>query len=104
MKYLTLPQVKKLLEKAQKERELSYMQKLALEQAQKLSKLTLTKSESLVEELKKIERITEPLAYKIADLLPSTLEELRAVFVKERFNLSSEELNSILELVKKYKG
>ncbi|MDI6856348.1 MAG: RNA polymerase Rpb4 family protein [Candidatus Thermoplasmatota archaeon] len=104
MKYLTLPQVKKLLEKAQKERELSYIQKLALEQAQKLSKLTLTKSESLVEELKKIERITEPLAYKIADLLPSTLKELRAVFVKERFSLSSEELNSILELVKKYKG
>ncbi|MEW6069136.1 MAG: RNA polymerase Rpb4 family protein [Candidatus Thermoplasmatota archaeon] len=103
MIYFSLPQVKKLLEKAQKERELSYTQKLALEQAQKLSKLTPSKSESLVEELKKVERITEPLACKIADLLPADTEELRAVFAKERFNLTTEELDNILEIIKKYR-
>jgi DNA-directed RNA polymerase subunit F len=103
MKYLSLSQVKKLLEAAQKGSELSYSQKLALEQAQKLSKLTASKSENLIKELEKQEHITEPLAIKIADMLPTDIEGLRVIFAKERFSLSSEELNNILELVKKYK-
>jgi DNA-directed RNA polymerase subunit F len=103
MKYLTLAEVKKILENAQKERELSYEQKLALEHAQKFSKLSVSKAKDLIEDLQKLERITDPLIYKIADLLPSELEDLKALFAKERFTLSNEELNTILGLVKKYK-
>lgn len=103
MKYLSLAEVKKILEKEQKARELTYEQKLALEHAQKFSTLSLRDIESFVTQLRKIEKITEHLAYKIVDLLPADPEAVRAIFAKERFTLTQEELGLIIDLVKKYK-
>lgn len=102
MKHLTLPEAKKMLEKNQKERELSYEQRLALEHALKISRLTASKAENLVKELRKIEKITEPIACKIADILPQDPDAVRAIFAKERFNLSPEEISFIIETVGKY--
>jgi DNA-directed RNA polymerase subunit F len=43
--------------------------------------------------------MTPEIALKIADIGPVTKDELRAIYAKERFTLSEEELNGILEIV-----
>ena len=57
----------------------------------------------MVEELVEIERITEPIAYKIADILPTHPEEVRAIIAKERFTLEEEEIKKIFKIVEKNK-
>jgi DNA-directed RNA polymerase subunit F len=47
----------------------------------------------------KLEKMKEDIAYRIANLMPRTRDELRAIYAKERFNLTTEELDEILELV-----
>ncbi|HOD85457.1 MAG TPA: RNA polymerase Rpb4 family protein, partial [Methanoculleus sp.] len=54
---------------------------------------------ALVAELMKLEKMKEDIAYRIANLMPRTRDELRAIYAKERFNLTTEELDEILELV-----
>lgn len=50
-------------------------------------------------ELMKLEKMTREIAVKIADVRPITKDELRAIYAKERFTLSEEELDGILEIV-----
>ena len=52
----------------------------------------------MVEELNKLEKMSPDIAIKIADIRPKTRDELRAIYAKERFNLSEEELDAILEI------
>lgn len=52
----------------------------------------------MVAELMKLEKMTRTIAVKIADIRPVTKDELRAIYAKERFNLSEEELSNILEI------
>jgi DNA-directed RNA polymerase subunit F len=102
VKYVSLSEVKNLLEKEEKKRELTYEQKLALEHAKHFSKLGITKAKKMVEELVKLERITEPFAFKIVDILPMHPEEVRAIFAKERFTLEDDEVKKIIKIVEKY--
>lgn len=95
-KFVTLAEVKEMLEDAKKERELNYEQNRALEHCQKFAKLDAKK---LVEELVKLD-IDERVATKIADLCPRTPDEVAAIFAKERSQFK--EPNRILEVVSKY--
>ena len=102
-KYVSLSEVKNLLEKEEKKRELTYEQKLALEHAKHFSIIGVTKAKKMADELTKLERITEPFAYKIVDILPTHPEEVRAIFAKERFTLEDDEIKKILKIVEKYR-
>lgn len=102
-RYLSLAEVKNLLEKEAKKRELSYEQNLALEHAKHFSQLTMTKAKKMADELMKLERISEPFAYKIVDILPMHPDEVRAIFAKERFTLEDDEIKKILKMVEKYR-
>jgi DNA-directed RNA polymerase subunit F len=100
---LSLAEVKKLLEKEKSSREeLMPEQKLALQHAESFARLTHAKTKKLVKELAKIEQISEQNAFKIADILPKYSEEVRAIFSKERFTLSKEDVEKVLKLVEKY--
>ncbi len=101
-KLASLSEVKNLLSKGEKDSDLTYEQRLALEHAQQFAKLNVTKINSLIKDLMKMERISEQLAYKIAELLPQYPEEVRPIFAKERFTLEENETKNIIELVKKY--
>jgi DNA-directed RNA polymerase subunit F len=102
VKYISLVEVKNLLEKEEKKRELTYEQKLALEHAKHFSILSATKAKKMVEELTQLERITEPFAYKIVDILPKHPEEVRAIFAKERYTLEDTEIKKIIKIVENY--
>ena len=102
-KLVSLSEVKNILKKVSKERkELSYEQRIALEHAQKFAKLPVKKTQDLIKELTKLERIEEIHAYKIADLLPTTEDDVKAIFAKERFTLNESEIKNILKVVGKY--
>ena len=100
---VSISEVKNILRKISKDRdELIYEQKIALEHANKFAKLSVKKAEGLISELKKLEFIQEKHAYKIADLLPKTEEDIKTIFAKERLSLGESEIKKILEVVGKY--
>ena len=102
-RHLTLAEIKEELEKAQKERgALLNEQTLALEHAKKFTKLTAKRSRELVKDLMELEKVSEPLAIKITDLMPRHNDDLQALFSKERMTLVKEEMEKILETVRKY--
>lgn len=98
-KYLTLAEVKDMLENAKKERELNYEQARALEYCQKFAKLNADKAREMVEELTKT-GIEERVAVKIADFCPKTEDEIAAIFAKEKNQ--PKETKTIIEIVSRY--
>ena len=64
--------------------------------------LPAEKSRALVEELLTLDKVRNDIAVKIANVLPRTNDELRAIYAKERFTLSKDELQAILNVVAKY--
>ena len=81
------------------EEEMSYELRKSIEHANQLSKTSSERARALVVELLKLEKMKEDIAYRIANLMPRTRDELRAIYAKERFNLTAEELDEILDLV-----
>jgi DNA-directed RNA polymerase subunit F len=103
VKYVSLAEVKNTLRKISKERpELLYEQRIALEHAERFSTLNAKQTKDLIAELLKQEHIEEIHAYKIADILPRTIDDVKAIFAKERISPNEKESKTILELVSKY--
>ena len=112
-RYVTLAEVRDLLEEVAESRKgtagmlededvLLASQKAALDHAQKVATISLEDANKLIEEVSKLEEVTDTIAVKIADLLPQYPEEVRAIFSKERITLSNDEINQIIEIVGKY--
>ena len=102
-KIVSLAEVKNILKKISKERkELLYEQKIALEHAEKFVKLSVKETKDLITKLVKLDHVEEIHAYKIADILPNTEDDVKAIFAKERYTPNDKEIKNILEIVKKY--
>ena len=102
-KIVSLAEVKNILKKTSKDRkELSYEQRIALEHAQKFAKLPVKKTQDLIKELSKHENLEEVHAYKIADMLPTTNDDVKAIFAKERYTPSEGDIKNILNIVRKH--
>ncbi|MDS0299226.1 RNA polymerase Rpb4 family protein [Halogeometricum sp. S1BR25-6] len=106
--YQTTSEVKDLLEDveaeraADEERELRYELARAIEHVNRFAVLDAGESRELVEELLELEKVDEKTAFKIADLLPQSRDELRAVYAQERYALDGDELDDVLNVVAKY--
>ncbi|MFQ5908629.1 MAG: RNA polymerase Rpb4 family protein [Thermoplasmata archaeon] len=101
--YLTLAEVRELLEKEKEDRgELSPEQGYALQHAEAFARLPPKKAKKMVQGLLELEFMSPANAVKIVDLMPTEPEEVRAVFSKERFTLSKEDIERVLNLVEKY--
>ena len=103
IKPVSLAEVKNILTKVSKDRkEMLYEQKIALEHAQKFAKLSVKKTEDLIKELQKLDFISESHAYKIADILPMSEDDIKAIFAKERVTINENDAKKILEIINKY--
>ena len=103
VKPVSISEVKSILKKIEKEREeLLYEQKIALDHAHKFAKLSVKTTKDLINELIKLGFLKEIHAYKIADILPLTDDDIKTLFAKERINLSDKEIKQILDIVNKY--
>ncbi|GGN87081.1 MULTISPECIES: RNA polymerase Rpb4 family protein [Haloarcula] len=106
--YLTVAETKEILEDlemeraADEEREMRYELKRAIEHVNRFALLDPEESLEFVEQLQELEKVDEATAYKIANLRPLDRDELRAVFAQERYTLTGEELDDILDIVKQY--
>ena len=56
----------------------------------------------LAKELMEVPLMSRANAVKIADLLAGHPDDVRAVFAKERFSLSKEDVDRVVEIVGKY--
>jgi len=102
-KPVSLAEVKNILRKISKERkELIYEQRIALEHAERFSTLSAKQTKDLIAELLKQDHIEEIHAYKIADILPRNVDDVKAIFAKERISPNEKEIKTIIELVDKY--
>jgi DNA-directed RNA polymerase subunit F len=101
---VTLPELRSVLlgvesERIAAEKEMSYEFRRCIEHANQLAKTTPEKSRALVGELSRMEKMKPEIAFRIANIMPKTRDEVRAIFAKERFTLSPEEIDKIIELV-----
>lgn len=94
-------EAKKILERKEKEAELKFEQKNALEVLRKFVIPDPEKVNALVNELKAVEKLREKQIIAIANLLPEDNDDLRAVLGKEFNFFTPEEAEKILEIVRK---
>ena len=103
--YVTLAEVRELLEAEAEIRgydNLLQSQKAALDHAQTVCSISLEQANAIVEEVSQIDFVTEPVAYKIADILPRYPEDVRAIFSKERVTLEPAQIQQIIDIVEKH--
>ena len=102
-RYVTLSEVKQLLEEAAATRELTADQKLAFDHVNKVSKLDVESAKKLQADLSKLGFISDALCAKIVDMMPSHADDVRILFSKERMVLEKKYIEQILSTVQKYR-
>jgi len=101
-KYVSLAEVKVMLDSESNKKELGTAQRSALEHSQALTSLSADDIGNLTKEVRALKFMTDYAAYKIGDILPRYPEDIRAIFAKERVNLSADDIKQIIEIVGKY--
>ncbi len=101
---LTLAEVKEILSRIVEERreqglEVGYGFRKALHHADQFSQISGEKSRELINRLLELEKMKPVIAVRIADLLPQSRDEIRSIYAKEKYTLSNEELDQILDYV-----
>lgn len=93
-----LTEVQKILEERQKAGDFGFEQQTSLEYAKKFGR---EKSEELIKELEKVEKLKPETAIKIADIRPKSAGTLMAILAKDKIDATEAEIKEILEKVKK---
>ena len=83
-------------------RTLSYELRKSIDHADTLGKCSVDTAKALYEELVVLEKITPTIAARIVNIMPASREEVRAIYAKERFVLVTEDVNQILDIIRKY--
>ncbi|HVO77704.1 MAG TPA: RNA polymerase Rpb4 family protein [Methanomassiliicoccales archaeon] len=100
---ITLAEVKELLEDEQKKRpELTPEQKVSLDHAGRMARLTSSQANKLKKDLKELGFVPDMVIVKVVDILPEYPEDVRALFAKERLILDKKQIDALLAAVKKY--
>ena len=101
---ITLAELKEVLAQVAEARqgdatEMAYELRRSIDHATHLARNTPEQARDLVAALLALEKMKPDIAYRIANIMPRTRDELRAIYAKERFTLTGEELDQILTLV-----
>ena len=97
---VSVAEAKELITKRMKDGELNYEQTLASEHSEKFANGTSKSIKKKIDEIvKKNEKIPLETAVKIIDIEPKTLSTLKLIMLKDKVDLSDEELSDILKLV-----
>jgi DNA-directed RNA polymerase subunit F len=95
---ISIPEVKQLLiARAKDGDELSYMQRIALEHAQLVTKISAESAKSLIEELMEKFRLSDKAALTLANFMPNTIDEIQQLLGKEIVAMETETVEEILE-------
>ncbi len=100
--WLTVSEAKEMLDRVKEERseeELGYELKKAIRHVDAFAKMDAGKSRDLTNNLLNLEKMKPEIAIRIADILPNTRDELRSIYAKERFVLTTEDLDQMLDII-----
>lgn len=98
-KPVTLSEVRRILEKQEKERgELTYEQKITLDYAKEFGKMAASKVKDAMKEFTEM-GVDDKAAAKLIDIRPKTKEEVKIIFEKVRFDLKDAQIKKILDTV-----
>jgi len=101
-RFVSWTEAKAILLKKEKEKELGYEQKNALEHLRKYAKLSSKAMKEMEEELKAIEKLKEKHRVMIMNFLPQSEEELKLIFHNETTLISDEDRKKIVSIAKKF--
>lgn len=101
-KPISMPEAKEIMLKKEKQGELNYEQKLALEHLKNFTKISEKDSKKLEADISDIIKMSPETLAQILNVLPKNPDELRMIFAREKFSLKEEEIKKILDLIAKY--
>jgi DNA-directed RNA polymerase subunit F len=93
---ISLPEVKKLLLDRAQEDELSYMQRIALEHAQLVTRISVEDAKYLVDTFVEKYRLSDKGAITLANYMPTTIDEIRQLLGKDAISMETETIEEIL--------
>ncbi|MFX1369265.1 MAG: RNA polymerase Rpb4 family protein [Promethearchaeota archaeon] len=96
-----IPRVKKLLSQRAKEGELSFQQTITLEHASAFSRMAPAQADKLVDRLIKGYNVSRSQAVQVANIAPTTLEEMRSILDARSTDLTDEQVLEIVDIVTK---
>lgn len=98
-KPIPLCEVAEMLSEREKEGELGFEQKGALDYAMKFRHLSQAKCEGLISKLLDLTFVSENMAIKVVDVLPKTEEEVILVFSQEKKDITKGQVKEILDVL-----
>ncbi|HUT80009.1 MAG TPA: hypothetical protein VMZ29_02310 [Candidatus Bathyarchaeia archaeon] len=97
---VSLPEVVAIFNKRKKNGELNYLQRIALEHAQKSSEITGKQARILIKKMMTEFELNEKIAINIINFMPETLDELR-IFLQDASRVfTKEEVEKMLNLLR----
>lgn len=102
IKPVNMAEAKEVMVKREKEGELKYEQKIALENLRKFTRANAKDAKAIVTELEQVLRMSPEVLVQIINNMPKNPDELRLIFARERFSLKEDEIAKILSIIKKY--
>lgn len=83
-------------------RTLSYELRKSIDHADTLGKCSVETATTICDELNGLEKMTPEIASRLVNIWPKSRDELRAIYAKERYNMLPEDLDQILDILRKY--
>ncbi len=83
-------------------RALSYELRKSIDHADTLGKCSVESARSMYAELSELEKMKPDIAARIVNTMPKNRDELRAIYAKERFTVLPEDLDQILDILRKF--
>jgi DNA-directed RNA polymerase subunit F len=96
-KPVSLSEVKEIIEQRKEDGELGYEQAQALENVEHFAAFDMKKVQQLVKTLTENKKVSKETALKIIDICPDNPATLRAILVKDKVELSEEEIDGVLK-------
>ena len=80
--------------------QIQYEHRLALDHVRHLTRVTRAQAEGIMQVVGGLEHVDDFYAAKIADILPTHPNDVRAIFARERFSLGQDEIEAIIDAVR----
>jgi len=82
--------------------QIQYEHRLALDHVRHLTRVTRAQAEGIMQVVGGLEHVDDFYAAKIADILPTHPNDVRAIFARERFTLGQDEIAAIIAAVQEH--
>ena len=79
--------------------QIQYEHRLALDHVRHLTRVTRAQAEGIMQVVGGLAHVDDFYAAKIADILPTHPNDVRAIFARERFSLGQDEIDAIIAAV-----